>query len=372
MKVKKTKKWAILIAFVFLAICSGSGIYFLLKNLSQKDRSSLKLFSKEEGYFSPLKIHGYSSTEKPYLEITIEDQAIPALIDLGYEGMLSLPSDRIKKLDKKKFIKRVQNCGMRGKTYEKDSYELEKMSIEDVHFFPIQTDENHLEFQKDSILTGSGDLFESHSGRIGWTLFQAFNILVDFKHFTLAVCDSLETLKQQGYPVESFAETPLFLDRGFIEFEAMTEKGSLRCILDSGATVNLLNKDLEKGCNDHMIFTGRGGPSLASLNPENKDLLIFDREDTQELSVFKIGGKEFGPLTFNRVKCPIAVDAIFGMESLYHTLVFIDFENRKIYFFPHPSDEEKERGEGEKQTRIKRPGGEAKYGQIGIIQRNRK
>ncbi len=34
------------------------------------------------------------------------------------------------------------------------------------------------------------------------------------------------------------------------------------------------------------------------------------------------------------------------MESLYHTLVFIDFENRKIYFFPHPSDEEKKERKG--------------------------
>ncbi len=372
MKAERTKKWTIWIAFIFLGISSGSGIYFFLKNAYQKDKSTVKLFSKEEGYFSHLKIHGYSLLESPYLEINIENETIKALIDLGYDGMLSLPSDIIKKLDKKKFIKKTETYGIRGKTYKQDLYEIEEMAIEDNVFFPIQTKEHNLEFMKDAILAGGEDLVESHSGRIGWGLFQAckLNVLVDFKHFTLALCDSLETLKQQGYSVESFVETPLLLDRGSIEFEAMTEKGALRCMLDSGATWNLLNEDLENRCNDHMIVTDKEENLSSSLNPENKDLLAFNLKDSQELSVFKIEGKEFGPFTFNWIKSPLAIDAIFGMESLYHTLVFIDFDNRKIYFFAYPSDEE--RGEGKKQARMKRPDSNGKYGQIGIIQRNRK
>ncbi len=315
-----------------------STMHFFLKNRSQKGEKVIKSLSKEEAYFIPLKILGYSSTDMPYLEMIVENETITTKIDLGYDGMLSLPSDIIKKIHTKEFIKRIQTYGMRGKIYENDVYKVNRIKIKNFSFFPVKVKEQNLEFINDALLAGDRNPSDYKFGTIGWHLFYNFNLLVDCEHSIFALCDSLETLKQHDYPVNSFIETPLLLDRGFIEFEAITEAGPLRCMLDTGATWNLLNKDLENGCNEHMIFTGKEiDPSV--LNPENKDLLIFDPEDTQEIVSFKIGGKEFGPLTFDRIKSPIAVDAVIGMEFIDYALIFIDFSNRKIYFFEYPPEE---------------------------------
>ena len=112
-------------------------------------------------------------------------------------------------------------------------------------------------------------------------------------------------------------------------------------MLDTGSTINLLNKDLENGCNDHRILTSFDD-NLSLLNPENKDLLVYNHEDIHEFPSFKIGGEEFGPLIYHQVKCPFDVDVILGMDFFAYNLVFFDFENEKVYFFPYP-EEEKEK-----------------------------
>ncbi len=336
---RRNRKWYALIALVLLIICSVSG--FLLRDISQKDEkmTSARLLTKRKTYFTPLKIHGFSSGDTPYLEMTIENKTVRAELDLGYGGMVCLPADMIKELNNKKFIERIQIRGFRGKKYENNLYEIEKMTAGPISFFPVKVEEINLEFERDGLLLGEEDLLKSPVGKIGWYLFHHFNLLIDCKYSMCALCDSLETLKQQGYPTDAFTETPLLLDRRHIEFEAMTEAGPLRCVLDTGSTLNLLNKNLENGCNDHKIFTDKDG-NQSFLNPENKDLMTFNLEDTQEFASFKIGEKEWGALTFNRITSPVPVNAIIGMEFIESALIFIDFSKHKIYFFEYPPEEE--------------------------------
>jgi len=101
----------------------------------------------------------------------------------------------------------------------------------------------------------------------------------------------------------------------------------------------MVNKDLNNSSNSHMIFTPDNIDQYLILNPENKSLLVFDPKNVEDTSIFNIGGKEFGPITFNRIKSPIAIDAILGMEFFEDTLIFIDFFNNKIYFFEYPEKE---------------------------------
>ena len=346
MKTKINKKLYGLIAFVFLSICGS--VFFLFKNTPQKDAGTVFRLTKEKGYFLPLKIQGYSSADLPYLEVAIGDKTIKVILDLGYSGMLSLPSDVIKDIEEKKWIKRVQSCGLRGKIYEDDVYEVKKVKIETLSFFPAKIEEESLESMQNSLLFREGDVSEGHPsdyfGKIGWGLFCNSNLLIDCKHSTIALCDSLATLKQQGYPVDSFIETPLVSDSNFVKFEALTEKGPLTCVLDTGATWNLLNKDLENGNNSHRIYSNQSKP-LSSLNPKNEDLLIYDPDEFQEFSSFKVSGKELGPQTFDLIKSPVPVDAFIGMEFFHSTLVFVDFANSKVYFYPYPEEKEEKKEE---------------------------
>ena len=312
--------------------------YLLTKKSREKD-GGIRLLTKEEAYFIPLKIHGFSSADIPYLDVNIENNRITAKIDLGYDGAISAPTNIIEKLQAKTFINNVSSYGLTGKAYKSNVYEVPEIRIENMRFFPAKIEAINLELEQDIILGEGEKSLDDNVGTIGWRLFHNFNLLLDCKHSLLALCDSLMTLKQKGYPVESFTEVPLLLDRGFLEFEAKTEAGILRCVLDTGSTWNMLNKDLENSSNGHMIFTSENTSEYSTLNPENKSLLIFDHKDIKEILVFNIGEKEFGPMTFDRIKSPMAIDAIIGMEFIESTLIYVDFANHKLYFYEIPEEE---------------------------------
>jgi hypothetical protein len=215
-------------------------------------------------------------------------------------------------------------------------YQIEKIDIEDLTFFPVRAEKINQEFEHDINLGEKKEATEPDLARIGWCLFRKLNLLVDCDNSTLVLCDSLETLKDHGYPVDCFTMAPLLLDRGLIEFEAMTENGPLRCLLDTGSTWNMLNKDLADPGYNHMLFTPENVDQYSVMNPENESLMDFDPQDISKLPSFKIGGKEFGPMTFNRIRSPMAIEAIMGMQFFNSTLIFIDFSNLKIYFYEKP------------------------------------
>lgn len=92
----------------------------------------------------------------------------------------------------------------------------------------------------------------------------------------------------------------------------------------------------ENSCNNHMIFTPENVDQYSILNPENKSLMVFDSKDVHKLSVFNIGGKEFGPMPFNRIKSPMAIDAIIGMEFFDSPLSSSIFPTAKSIFMNTP------------------------------------
>jgi hypothetical protein len=315
MKGRTKNLWMFIVLFL---LSVGLGAFFLLmKKPTQEDKKDIITFTKKEGYFGPLDIRGYAFGNVPYIDVLIGDKTIRAKIDLSYQGMLSLPSGLLQDIADKKWVKRIHVHGMRGKISERDVYEVKNIKMQNGRFSPGLIEEISPESMHERVLLGTPDLGEDDFGTLGLDLFACFNVLIDCKHRTIALCDSLETLKKHEYPVESFAEVPMGPNSVCVAFEAQTEGGPRCCMLDTGSTFNFLNKDLR---NDHQD------------NQENKDLLVYDHEDTQKLSSFKIGGKEFGPITFHRIKCPLDIDVILGMEFFNSHLVFIDFENEKVYF----------------------------------------
>lgn len=327
MKSKISKKWISLLLF---SIC-GIAWFFLRKD-SSSFNYRYETISGKNAYFIPIKIKGFTRAHIPYLEIAIEGKKVEAKIDLGYAGDVTLPSKVLHELNEKTFIAEQSSYGLTGKTYKNKVYRAPKVSIEDIQFSSIRIEEVNTEFEHDISLGETENGSNSLLGRVGWHLFYNFNVLIDCEHSTLGLCDSLTTLKQHGYPVESFTEAPLLLDRGFLEFEAETDFGSLRCVLDTGSTWNMFNRNSDDSCVDYRIFTAENTDQYAYLNPENANLMAFDSKDTQDTSIFRIAGKDFGPITFSRVQSPLAIDAIIGVEFFESTLIFIDFSNRKIYF----------------------------------------
>ena len=205
--------------------------------------------------------------------------------------------------------------GIRGKEYPTNLYQIPKIEIGRMSFIKPIMQEHADQFTNDSVFVQDGSAPSPRDpGRLGWTLFYNTNLLVDIQNSKMAFCDSLATLKAQGYSIEKFISAPLLIERGLVEFIAETPKGSLRCLLDTGATWNMLNAGLEEG---------------KSIEQE-----IWKPENVFEYPFFIIGDQDLGPITMRRVpiKSPIFLGAILGMEFFREHLVFIDFAGKQIYF----------------------------------------
>ncbi len=331
---KKTK-WVL---FFVALLGSSAFFYFLLPKLNQVKQTQYSQLAFQGAFFIPVEISGFHS-EIPYIAVDVDAKVTSAKIDLGSTQFASLPSEVIQECEGKTFFNKRSFLGMRGKQYESDVYLLPKIKINGIAFSKVPASETNLEFKKDATLVDSKDSLPGPLATIGWPLFQKTNFFLDCQNSLLAFCDSLDTLREKGYPVDSFVETPLLLDRELIEFEAMTDSGTMRCLLDTGCTWNMLNKESEGGSNDHMIFNQISLGEHAVLNPQNSDLMEFDPDKECTFPMFKIGKKDFGEITFSKFKTPLKVDAIIGMEFLESKLVFIDFPHRKIYFYEHSSSE---------------------------------
>lgn len=329
-------KYRLLLTLIVMSFIA----YFSLYSPKYKELSEIPEFWDKNHYFVPLKIVQFSEGNIPQIEVCIEDKMIPCKVDLGADSGIILPKKVIESLRNKNFIHKEHFFGVRGRSYESDVYELPDIRIGKLKIFPMRAEEKNDEFVKDGVLQeGKQDIKEDHLGRIGRSIFKRINLFLDCEHFSMVICDSLNTLKEQGYPVDSFIEAPLLLDLGTIDFEVMTEAGPLRCMLDSGCTWNVLNKDLDRADQNHRLvdFNNLHGKPQ-EFNPHNDDLLIFDVKETWKTDVFQINGEEFGPVEFVKMKSPLGLDAILGMEFIENHLIFIDFRNEKIYFSKLPEE----------------------------------
>lgn len=276
----------------------------------------------------------------PRVEITVEDKTIEAVLDLG-SSRIMLPREYLKKLENKTIQDKRFCIGIRGKKYEYNMYTIPKIKIGNViKITEGCVQEMNEEYTRDSRVVGEPKRLDV--GTVGWTSFSFASLLLECAKNQITVCGSLESLRQQGYPIESFIETPLYLDRNFLEFDVATDKGPLRCILDTGATSNALNKDLEGNDNSHMSLNLSDSKNVDKqfdlVNPDNVDQLEFDMENEYEVSSFKIANRDFGVTCFKKIKMPFQVDAIIGMEFIHSKLIFIDFPNEKLYFYEPPPE----------------------------------
>jgi hypothetical protein len=321
------KKWIVICA-VFL------GCTALLIKCGWAKYSTPKHLCIKEPYFHAVETTT-SSAYIPHIEIEIAGKTIKAAVDLGASYNIALPKEFIQNLDQKTFIQQVSHYGARGKKYKSNVYQLPKIKIGNLGLYDTRVEEIDLECAKDETLREDKEESSLHDrGKIGWRLFYRLNVFLDLEHSKIAFCDSLDTLKKKGYPVDEFVEVPLLLDHDFLEFDAMTDAGPLRCILDTGCTGNMLNKDVKEGSDDHRFFTyGDLDEQHAISNPDNTDQLVFDFDDIHKMSSFKIGKRDFGEITFQNIRMPFDVDAIIGTEFLDDRLVFVDFVHRKLYFY---------------------------------------
>ncbi len=306
-----------LIIFLFL-LAAGCSV----KQYQEVPAQKAVLASRPKPYFIPVAIVKLSSIQSPCVEIEIEDRQFIMELDLGFQGDLIITKDSFNLIASKDFIREKQMYGFRGKQYPTNLYRILKVKIGKMTFNKPILQEGDSEFINDSVsVENGGPPSPQEPGRLGWKLFYNVNLLIDMKNSQIAFCDSIETLENQGYPINTLTKTSLYLERGLVEIFAATGEGSLRCMLDTGATWNILNTELREG---------------VSL-----DQAMWDRSNILNYPSLKIEGNDFGQIAFHRIpiNLPIDIDAILGMEFFQDQLVFLDFKNRCGYFSKKPLDD---------------------------------
>ncbi len=259
-------------------------------------------------------ISGFTSSEIPCLNVEIGNKSFVAELDLGFTGCVAVESKLLQEIEEKSFVSTNSIYGWRGKEYREDVYKIPKIKIGKITFHDLFLNEQNPKFLADTTIQGH-ELSQAQ-GIVGLKLFKKSNLFLDLGHSKVLFCDSIETLKKRGYPMDSFVKVPFFLNHGIIEVNAMTPNGPLRCFLDTGFTLNVLNTE--------------GGQGESVEQP------TLNLERVSKISPFQIGGKDFGEIAFYylEIRLPIATEAILGMEFFIKHQVFIDFAAGQIYFAP--------------------------------------
>jgi predicted aspartyl protease len=258
----------------------------------------------------------HSDTHIPCLQAEIEGVSFPVKLDTGYDGVLSVPKHLLEQFSSKSDAGTIFFASIQGKKYESRVYTLPKLSIGDLHLVNFPAEESNLEFERDISMGDSTDLDPSEiTARVGWQAFLGTVVLIDLSKSTAICCDSLETLKERGYPLEQFASTNLLSGQEFMEFEAKIGERIVRCLLDTGSTLNLI----------HSV---EGEPQLGMINPT-------DPLPPVSLSV---GKRNLGPCVFHETRLPFGAQAIIGVDFLETQIVCIDLINNKLYLYPVSKD----------------------------------
>lgn len=292
-----------LIGVVILS-CIWIPIFFLNK--------TKQTISKDQKYFFPITITKYNNSQLPCLIIEIGNRKFSAVLDLGFSGTVSILNDYLDEVTEKEYIDYIISWGITGNTYVDNLYKVSKLKIGSVVFDNLTVRGNSKEFHKDITFKSEDDsLIEPAT--LGWKMFSGMNLFMDLKNDIIAYCDSFQTLIEQGYESEKFVKIPFKLDRDFLEIQAITSNGPLHCVVDTGATWNLINSKNEEA------------------KPINE--IINDPNNLTKFSSFRIGKQEFGKISFHRfpMRGLIDIEAILGMEFLHNHLVYVDFKNKELY-----------------------------------------
>jgi len=307
MKIAIPLKNLAIAAFFFLSSCS-----VVNETCSQKENSA---------YFVSVPITEFSASQIPCINIEMEDKTLLATLDLGFRGHVSMPPDKVEGIVFKTLLGEKTMYGIRGKAYKKKLYRIPEIKISSMIFPFPNLQEDHPEFHKDATFIENETTLPSpqEPGRVGWELFRHTCLFIDIQNKKITFCDGLETLKKEGYAIEMFVKTPLFLERGLVEFDCFTPKGRLRCMLDTGATWNVLNEETGDIDIDKALWT----PGNVVEHP------FCQIEDT-----------DFGPIAFHRMSYQIseitlglatsALQQIFRLHSCLAMLAMVTRSRQKI------------------------------------------
>jgi len=294
------RKWAL---FLSIGILLLSLLFWIYKRAPSE---------KPPPYFS-LYVDMFGRGSIPYFNVEIDGKTFLLCLDLGHNGDLTLQRQYLAEITNKSFIETTTMSGVRGNKYTIDVYQIPEAKIQGATLCRPQLEEAHSAFDQETVLIPATDPSTPEAvGSLGWKLFRNVTLFLNLAKGEIVLGRNIEALREKGYKLEEFTETPLQLNHDLLVIEATTPQGLWHCLLDTGCTSNLLNE---------------------SESDKPIETMIQDESNFVNLPSFAINNTNFGPITFRPVpmKLPFHIDAVLGLEFFFKHQVIIDFEKQSVF-----------------------------------------
>ncbi len=276
-----------------------------------------KGFCKERLYFEIASIE-LTRSNLPCIDIKIEGENYPIMVDLGSRFGLCINDEVLAKLNKtRRGIQVSRNIW--GTKFKHPKYIIPKLELGSLCFEKSSVTRISAE-EKEAVLIWrkEGKKLPAESiGEIGRGLLKKFNLLFDIQKSRMIATNDTEALQKEGYSVDSFIKIPFKLDYRGIVLKVKTDLGQLKLILDTGTTLTFLKDSMLP--KDGEVSIGYHG--LSSINSNR----------------FAIGGTEFGPqnLTFLKMADKLGeLHGLLGMDFIQNHVIYIDFSKKVLYIQP--------------------------------------
>lgn len=271
--------------------------------------------------FTILPVTGWHA-ERPIVKITICSKPYLVIFDLGSRLEVELYEDRLVGLPLK-YAGIESFTNFKGNQFEYPKFIAPKIELGSLSYKDRQIVSRPLSDLCESVILGFGEAVakaDRISGFIGRGILTETNILLDMKTSKIVLTNCENRLLSEGYDLESFLKTPFLLDAKGLIFEIETDLGKGRFLLDTGATVTLLQK---------QCF-----PIKVSENESPHPIPYIKTER------FIINGADFGSqkLFFIEIAKKLKVDGILGMDFIRNHVMYIDFTKQLLYIQRPPKN----------------------------------
>jgi len=249
-------------------------------------------YSFPAGYYNSFTVT-YDEYDYPLIKSELQGKNCELAVSIGSRFPLFLGKEMLDGIDKR-LQGPVQWHSGDGQKHESCSYLISKMKIGDL------TLKNVVAYQS----------LDKDRGVLGKFLGKEFNLLLDFPHDRIIICDTFSKLQTRKLADKHWLRVPFEMNYGGIIFHVDTDFGMRKLAINTTSTFSLM----------HFSFV----PSGQSFVP----------------SPFSLGGQQFGNVTFRTIDLPeglSGVDGFIGMNFLKKHALYLDYTHKVAYIEPPES-----------------------------------
>jgi hypothetical protein len=242
------------------------------------------------GYYSSLAIT-YGKNDYPLITTDLQGNPCILAVGIGARFPLSLRQETLDGIVDKKAQGTTTVHNIKGEKQEVPSYLIPKLKIGDLILKNVVAHQSEAD----------------DYGTLGKFLGREFNLLLDFPHSRIIVCDTFSKLQTKEVVGSHWIRVPFEMHCGGAVFHVDTDFGTRKLAINTTCTLTHL----------HSSFIPPGKSSVSSS--------------------FVLGGQQFGSVTFQSINLPEGlneIDGFIGMDFFKKHAMYLDYTHKVAHIEP--------------------------------------